>query len=67
MPDITMCCSVMCHKTTQCYRHKDSGTKAGHWQSVCDFTPTDSLECKRFWPIYQTKVADSTHPQGEKR
>lgn len=37
MADLTMCVRMDCPVREQCKRHRDSGTKAGYYQSYCDF------------------------------
>ncbi len=57
MPDISMCSDDRCPSRSQCYRHKDSGTKPSEWrQSYMDFQrPAEAEKCGEFWPARQKK------------
>jgi len=51
MPDITMCASTTCNRSTQCYRHEASGTEPNpHRQAY--FVSTDMTDdgCWYFAP-----------------
>ena len=48
MADITMCASVECKDSRECYRHPDSGTKPSGHQSWAKF---DEGGCEEYIPI----------------
>lgn len=57
MPDIAMCEHRTCPSRALCYRHADSGTRPGYWQSYSAFAPAEGADaCDRFWPIRSTFV-----------
>lgn len=56
MPDISMC-SAVCPKSSQCYRHADSGTKPSeHRQS---YIMRENGPCDDFWQV--TKRVKAEH------
>lgn len=49
MPDISMCLSENCTKSTTCYRHPDSGTKpCEQWQTWFGPEPEG---CAYYWEM----------------
>jgi len=52
MPDISMCAVTDCPKSNECYRHKDSGTKASEYRQAYFIWPDDYKgPCEHFWQI----------------
>ena len=51
MPDITMCASTTCNRSTQCYRNAASGTEPNPYRQAY-FVSTDMTEdgCEMFSP-----------------
>ena len=58
MPDITMCDVANCSKSSECYRHKDSGTRASDYQYYFVRPDDYSGPCDYFWPTHDRKVTD---------
>jgi hypothetical protein len=59
MDDITMCASVECSQSKECYRHPDSGTKPAGRQSWAMF---DAFNCEDYIPIKWTPKPTPTPP-----
>ena len=51
MADIQMCLSTICPSSSHCRRHKDSGTKASHFQYYGSYEPDSTGRCASFWPV----------------
>jgi len=55
MPDISMCLSENCPKSSQCYRHEASGTKPSMMQGYTSFKPDAVGNCAYYWSNVETK------------
>lgn len=61
MPDITMCASITCNKSADCYRHADSGTEPNPWrQAYFVSTEMTGNGCEYFSPQHTKKYATKT-------
>jgi hypothetical protein len=63
-PDIAMCADPTCPSRRTCYRHGESGTVPGKWQSYGLFRrrPREK-RCRDYWPL----TVDGKKPTKEAR